>query len=149
MAKKNIVQKRMIWQKPEIDGGRIGNNPLLLRISVGERETKIDFGYSAYNIYIKGGWIRIHPDTYLEDTKTMLRYKMIKAVDIPIYPEKLEFKTKTDWQYFSLYFEPLPHNDLIINFIEPDKSIHSDNGNNFNFYKIKLNTIDALDEYKY
>ena len=79
MAKKNIVQKRMIWQKPEIDGGRTYNNPSLLRISVGERETKIDFGYSACNIYIKGGWIRIHPDTYLEDTKTKLRYKVIKA----------------------------------------------------------------------
>jgi len=40
MAKKNIVQKRMIWQKPEIDGGRIGNNPLLLRISLEKGKQK-------------------------------------------------------------------------------------------------------------
>lgn len=145
MAKKNTVLKRLIWQKPEIDGGI--KNPSLLRITVRENETQIDLGYSAFNIYIKGGWIRIHPDTYLEDTKTRLRYKMVKAEGIPISPKKLEFNTNTDWQYFSLFFEPLPNKDLIIDLIEPDNLHPSDNGNNFDFYKIKLNLNEALEEY--
>jgi hypothetical protein len=145
MAKKKTALKRLIWQKPEMEGGR--QNPSILRITVRENETQIDLGYSAYNIYINGGWIRIHADTYLHDKKTGDHYKLTKAEGIPIAPEKLEFQTKTDWQYFSLFFEPLPQKDLIIDFIEPDNSVASDNGNNFDFFGIKLKLADALEEY--
>lgn len=145
MAKKKGALKRLIWQKPEMDEGR--QNPSILRITLRENEAQIDLGYSAYNIYINGGWIRIHSDTYLEDQNTGIHYKLIKAEGIPIAPEKLEFKTKTDWQYFSLFFEPLPQKDLIINFIEPDSSTESDNGDNFDFYGIKLFLQDAIEEF--
>ena len=145
MAKKKIELKRLIWQKPEMEGGR--QNPSILRITVRENETQVDLGYSAYNIYTNGGWIRIHADTYLKDKKTGNQYKLTKAEGIPIAPLKLEFQTKTDWQYFSLFFEPLPQTDLIIDFIEPDSLVPSDNGNNFDFYGIRLNLADALEEY--
>jgi len=145
MAKKKIALKRLIWQKPEMEGGR--QNPSILRITVRENETQVDLGYSAYNIYINGGWIRIHADTYLKDKKTGYQYKLTKAEGIPIAPLKLEFETKTDWQYFSLFFEPLPQTDLIIDFIEPDSLVPSDNGNNFDFYGIRLNLVDAMEEY--
>ena len=68
MAKKKIALKRLIWQKPEMEGGR--QNPSILRITLRENETQVDLGYSAYNIYTNGGWIRIHADTYLQDKKT-------------------------------------------------------------------------------
>lgn len=34
-----------------------------------------------------------------------------------------------------------------IDFIEPDSLAPSDNGNNFDFYEIRLNLSDALEEY--
>ena len=145
MAKKKIALKRLIWQKPKMEGGR--QNPSILRITLRKNETQVDLGYSAYNIYIKGGWIRIHPETYLQDKKTGNQYKLTKAEGIPIAPLKLEFETKTDWQYFSLFFEPLPQTDLIVDFIEPDSLVPSDNGNNFDFYGIQLSLADALEEY--
>lgn len=145
MAKKKTALKRLIWHKPEMDAGR--QNPSILRITVRENETQIDLGYSAFNMYIKGGWIRIHPDTYLEDKKTGNHYKLTKAEGIPIAPDKHEFQTKTDWQYFSLFFEPLPQKDLIIDFIEPNSLVPSDNGSNFDFYGIQLKLVDALEEY--
>lgn len=144
MAKKTAI-KNLIWQKPPMQDGR--ENPSILRITRRDNETQIDLGYSAYNIYINGGWIRIHADTYLVDQKTGIRYKMTKAVGVPIAPEKLEFNTKTDWQYFSLFFEALPHKDLVLNFIEPDDSVASDNGDNFDFYGIVLTLEDALEVY--
>ena len=122
-------------------------NPSIFRISVRENETQVDMGYSAYNIYINGGWIRIHADTYLQDIISGLKYKMTKAVGIPISPEKLEFKTKTDWQYFSLLFEPLPKKNLVVNLIEPNNLVNSDHGNNFVYLRIELNLEEALEEY--
>lgn len=144
MAKKAAV-KKLIWQKPKIQDGR--QNPSILRITLRENETQVDLGYSAYNIYINGGWIRIHADTYLEDTSNGEHYKLTKATGIPLAPTKHHFQTKTDWQYFSLFFEPLPHKDLVINFIEPDHTVASDNGNNFDFYGIQLRLEDAFEEY--
>ena len=144
MAKKSTF-KKLIWQKPAFQKGT--NNPYILRITVRENETQVDLGYSSFNIYIKGGWIRIHPDTYLEDIETGIHYKMTRADGIPIAPTQLHFKTKTDWQYFSLFFEPLPNKDLIIHFIEPNTLVPSDNGENFDFYHIKLKIEDALEEY--
>ena len=144
MTKKTAL-KNLIWHKPPMQN--VLQNPSIFRISVRENETQVDMGYSAYNIYINGGWIRIHVDTYLQDIISGLKYKMTKAVGIPISPEKLEFKTKTDWQYFSLLFEPLPKKNLVINLIEPNNLVNSDNGNNFDFYGIRLNLGDALEEY--
>jgi hypothetical protein len=77
--------------------------------------------------------IRIHPDTFFKDKKSGRQFKMIKAEGIPITPEKFHFTTKTDWQYFSLFFEPLPLKDCIIDIIEPDQTVVVENGNNFDF----------------
>ena len=144
MTKKTAL-KNLIWHKPPMQNGL--QNPSIFRISVRENETQVDMGYSAYNIYINGGWIRIHADTYLQDIISGLKYKMTKAVGIPISPEKLEFKTKTDWQYFSLLFEPLPKKNLVINLIEPNNLVNSDHGNNFEYLGIELNLEKALEEY--
>jgi len=144
MAKKTAL-KNLIWHKPPMQNGL--QNPSIFRITVRENETQVDMGYSAYNIYINGGWIRINAHSYLLDIISGLKYKMTKAVGIPIAPEKLEFKTKTDWQYFSLLFEPLPKQNLLINLIEPNNLVNSDHGDNFAFFRIELNLEEALEEY--
>ncbi len=61
--------------------------------------------------------IRIHPDTFFKDKKSGRQFKMIKAEGIPITPEKFYFTTKTDGQYFPMFFEPLPLKDWIIDII--------------------------------
>jgi hypothetical protein len=77
--------------------------------------------------------IRIHPDTFFKDKKSGRQFKMIKAEEIPITPEKFHFTTKTDGQYFSLFFEPLPFKDWIIDIIELDQTVAVVNENNFDF----------------
>jgi nucleoside-diphosphate-sugar epimerase len=47
----------------------------------------------------------------------------------------------------SILTEELLKKDLIIHFIEPNTLVPSDNGENFDFYHIKLNIEDALEEY--
>ena len=122
-------------------------NPDILRVLIRESETQIDFGYSADNIYSRGGWIRIDPNTHLKNQKTSNIYKMVKAEGIPIAPEKTHFNTHTDWQFFTLFFEPLPLEDQIIDFIEPEYEFIENYTNTFNFQGIKLEISEALEEF--
>ena len=41
-------------------------NPVVLRIILSTEHTRIDFGYAAPWIYIKGGWIKIAPTPLLK-----------------------------------------------------------------------------------
>jgi hypothetical protein len=43
----------------------INSNLQLLRITVTNIETKVDFGYQATNFFINGGWIKISPHTFI------------------------------------------------------------------------------------
>ena len=81
------------------------------------------------------------PDTYIEDILTKKRYKMLNATGISISPNKHNFQSNKDWQYYSLYFEPMVQVDRMINLIEVEKC----NRNDFNYYNIFLNMKDGLE----
>ena len=45
-------------------------NPDLLRITLFPDRTKIDFGYTAKEMYDSGGWIRMEKDTFINYMKS-------------------------------------------------------------------------------
>lgn len=149
-VKKNIKSKSTTIPK---NTGYIISNPLykgenaniqLLRITVTNNETKVDFGYQATSYYINGGWIKISPKTFIRPKGSQMKYILTNATNIPYGPEKLHFNSSIEWRYFSLHFPPLPeHLDLdtaepvtlkVIDLIENDKGTEND----FNFYGIRL-----------
>ena len=112
-------------------------NPELLRVILSEDRTQIDFGYAASSIYIKGGWIRISADTFIQIKGSEKRYKLIEAKNISIAPALVEFESKSDWCVFSLFFEPIPIKDCIIDMIEEVNPTPND----FNYYNIEVTTL--------
>lgn len=123
----------------------IPNNPQLLRIILSEEKTRIDFGYLPVWYYIKGGWITIAPTTYIQVEGSAKKYNLMKAIGIPVTPEKWEFESKKDWKVFTLLFEPIPIKNCTINIIE---SLEPD-GNFFNYFDISLsleNRIVCMDQ---
>lgn len=80
-------------------------------------------------------------DTFIENVETKKRYKMIKAEGITIAPQKHNFQSNKDWQYYSLFFEPMEQKDAVINLIE----IENGTPNDFNYYNIEINLSDAIE----
>ena len=136
MIKKN---KKLVFNLNVIGHGE--SNPILLRISLYPDATKIDFGYVTTDKYDNGGWIKIAPETFIENTVTKERFVLTNAVGITIAPEKRNFESKKDWQYFSLYFPPLPQKDCTLNIIEIIKG----NKNDFNYYNVPLKMENAIE----
>jgi len=117
------------------------SNPTILRILLNDEFTRIDFGYAAPWIYVKGGWIDIAPQTYLRKVDSKEKYKLLSAQNIPISPARHDFESKSDWKVFSLFFEPLPIKDGLIEIIEVEKP----NANNFNYYDLKLENVKEIE----
>lgn len=117
------------------------SNPILLRISLLPEFTKIDFGYITTDKYNNGGWIKISPDTFIEDVVTKERYTLTNAIGITIAPAKRNFESYRDWQYFSLFFPSIKQKDTLINIIEKVKG----NKNEFNYYNIELKMADGIE----
>jgi len=131
--------KRLVFHLNTLGHGE--SNPILLRINLFPELTKIDFGYITTDKYNNGGWIKISPDTFIENVETKERYIMTNAVGITVAPAKRNFESKKDWQYFSLFFPPMKQKDILINIIEKIKG----NKNNFNYYNIPLKMQDGIE----
>jgi len=80
--------------------------------------------------------IYVTPETYIEDTKTGQRYKLLTVEGITLYPEVTHFAHNRggyDVLLYSLTFEPVGLNTEFINIIEPGHS-------GFNFYGVDIRT---------
>ena len=117
-------------------------NPVILRVVLSKEFTRIDFGYAAPWIYNKGGWIHIAPETFIKVKSNNERFKLSKAINIPIAPDRIDFESTEDWRVFSLYFEPIPINDCMIDIIEDENP----DENNFNYYNIELKNVKDLEQ---
>ena len=117
------------------------SNPILLRVNLFPEITKIDFGYITTDKYINGGWIKISPDTYIENVVTKERFVITKAIGITVAPALRNFESKKDWQYFSLFFPPIKQKDTLINIIE----VLNGNKNDFNYYNVELKMAKAIE----
>lgn len=122
----------LLFEIPILDTPK--QNPTVLRVLLTKEFTRIDFGYTTPWYYDKGGWIKIAPKTYLENKETKEQYKLKEATGISIAPKRINFESKEDWQFFSLYFEPIPMKDCVLNMIEAEKPTPND----FNYYGIEL-----------
>lgn len=136
MIKKN---KKIVFNLNIIGHGE--SNPILLRISLYPEITKIDFGYVTTDKYNYGGWIKIAPETFIENTVTKERFVLTNAVGITLAPAKRNFESNKDWQYFSLYFPAIPQKDCTLNIIEKIKG----NKNDFNYYNVALKMENAVE----
>ena len=136
MIKKN---KKLVFNLNVIGHGE--SNPILLRISLYSEITKIDFGYVTTDKYNYGGWIKIAPETFIENTVTKERFVLTNAVGITLAPAKRNFESNKDWQYFSLYFPAIPQKDCTLNIIEKIKG----NKNDFNYYNVALKMENAIE----
>ncbi len=136
MIKKN---KKLVFNLNVIGHGE--SNPILLRISLYPEITKIDFGYVTTDKYNYGGWIKIAPETFIENTVTKERFVLTNAVGITLAPAKRNFESNKDWQYFSLYFPAIPQKDCTLNIIEKIKG----NKNDFNYYNVALKMENAIE----
>lgn len=134
MAVKN---DSLLFEIPKIDTPK--QNPKVLRVILTKEFTRIDFGYTTPWYYEKGGWIKISPKTYLQIEGSSEKFILKDAVGIPIAPKRINFESTEDWQFFSLYFEPIPKKDCTLNMIEAEKPTPND----FNYYGIVLKMDDG------
>jgi hypothetical protein len=136
MAKNN---KKLVFHLNLFGHGE--SNPKLLRINLFPEYTKIDFGYITTDKYNNGGWIKISPDTFIENIETKNRLKLTNAEGITISPAKHNFESTKDWRYFSLYFPPITQKDCSLNIIEKENGTKND----FNYYDVSLNMADGVE----
>ncbi len=124
--------KNILFELPELDSEK--QNPKLLRVLLTKEFTRLDFGYTTPWYYKKGGWIKISPKTHLLAEGSSEKYGLKEAVGIAIAPKRINFESTEDWQFFTLYFEPIPQKESILHMIEAEKPTEND----FNFYGIEL-----------
>ncbi len=137
MKKTTKVSYLLSQPKYEASEGR----PQLLRIELNPAFTKIDFGHQTTNYYVKGGWVRIAPITFITIKSTGERFTLTNAINIPIAPVQHHFDTHKDWLYFSLIFPPIKVDDCLIDMIEAENGDSTD----FNYYNIEINRKDLLE----
>lgn len=147
---KNLITKNTGYIISNPDYSHVNDNLQLLRITLTNLETKIDFGYQATSYYTNGGWIKISPKTFIRPRGTNKKLILTNATNIPYGPEKLHFNSSIEWRYFSLHFPSLlgdTDNKKSLTFesvsaksIEAIDLIEKENGtdNDFNFYGIRL-----------
>ena len=133
--------KSLLFDVSKQDQAKNRANPRLLRVLLSEQTTRLDFGYVATAYYHKGGWITISPDTYLQIKGSPERYLFKEAEGIALAPEKLNFESNKDYQFFSLYFEALPSGNLVFDMIEH----YLGTPNDFNYYGIELRLEDGVE----
>jgi hypothetical protein len=147
---KNVVQKNTGYIISNPEHSHVNDNLQLLRITVTNLETKVDFGYQATSYYTNGGWIKISPKTFIRPKGTNKKLILTNATNIPYGPEKLHFNSSIEWRYFSLHFPSILDDSdnkksLMFNTAEPIKIdsidlIENEKGDStdFNFYGIRL-----------
>ena len=80
--KRDLLLQLNLVRKPK-------TNLILLRAILGKEYTRIDFGFIASNLYVRGGWIKMFPDSYLRTNSSEAKYKLKYTDDIPLAPDDL------------------------------------------------------------
>lgn len=104
----------------------------IVKIEKSSSNTIVYFKYKAPTTYINGGWICAGKDFFIRDCNTGSKYKVIKANNIPLCPEKHNFQQQGQTLDFNLVFPVLPSNTNKIDIIENETE------GGFNFYGVNL-----------
>ncbi len=113
----------------------------LLRVTLNEFTTRLDFGYQMDTMYDYDWWINIDPNTHLLTSASTKKFRMQDQLNIATAPNKNMYKARTDWQFFSLFFAPLPPEDQKISLIEFETTTRT----GFNMYDIELQLKDSME----
>ena len=100
-------------------------------IELTDEFTRIDFIYRAPDYYENGGWIQMERNAYISPVGSNTKYRLLRAIGIPIRPRKHYFKTEGEFHTYSLIYPALPLETTSINIIEKEAP-----GTYFNFYGI-------------
>jgi hypothetical protein len=138
----SVKNETLLFEIPELDTQK--KNPKVLRILISKDFTRIDFGYTTPWYYDKGGWIKISSKTYLQIEGSNEKYELKNAAGIAVAPKRINFESTEDWQFFTLYFEPIPQKDCTLNMIEAEKPTPND----FNYYGIVLKMKEGVEVLK-
>jgi len=113
----------------------------IYRIELNEKYTRIDFVTEPdIKRYVSGWWVNIHNTIYIKPADSYVKLPLVSVVNIPVAPAKYYFKNSKDIKAFTLYFPPLSKRTKSIDIIENESSGSAW----FNFYGIKLNTINKF-----
>jgi hypothetical protein len=100
-------------------------------IEATEEYTRIDFIYRSSMVYINGGWIQMERNAYIQPVGSTQKYRLLRAIGIPIAPLKHYFKRQGEYYTYTLIFPALPKNTTQIDIIEKLAP-----GSYFNFYNV-------------
>jgi len=100
-------------------------------IEATEEYTRIDFIYRSSEVYENGGWIQIDKDSYIQPKGSSRKYRLVKAIGIPLTPLKHYFKRQGEYYSYTLVFPAVPKTTQSIDIIEKLAP-----GFFFNFYNI-------------
>ncbi|MBK6525187.1 MAG: hypothetical protein IPG07_06265 [Crocinitomicaceae bacterium] len=105
----------------------------LMSIELTDEYTRIDFEYTSSYQYINGGWINMHPRSFIRVVDSGTKYPLLRTENIPLKPTLYVFKASGVKHYYSLFFAAIPKDTLTIDIIELEAP-----GNYFNFYDVSL-----------
>lgn len=109
-----------------------------------ESQTIIHCVHMANPIYINGGWVNIHANTYLLNSEVNEKLVMEHALDIPLSPNKYYYTSKQGLKRFTLLFPAIPSSWKSFSLIEESGT---ENGfivknilrNNTGVYHLRIN----------
>lgn len=102
-------------------------------INLDEDYTRIDFVYISPKEYPNGGWVQIDGASYIRPVGSEKRYKLIRAINIPLAPNKHFFKNCGQVLKYTLLFPALPKNTKQIDIVEKLEP-----GSYFNFFRVDV-----------
>lgn len=129
-----IVTISVMGQKNENPAVRKSevSNCEITSVFIGKDKTTVNFNYKSININTTGGLICINDNLFIRDNYTGQKYFLNKANNIPICPEKYNFKQIGESLQFSLDFQPIPQDCGEIDIIDNLTAA------GFNFYGVNL-----------
>lgn len=76
----------------------------LMSIELTDEYTRIDFEYTSSYQYINGGWINMHPRSFIRVVDSGTKYPLLRTENIPLKPTLYVFKACGVKHYYSLFF---------------------------------------------
>ncbi len=108
----------------------------ITKIQITDKYTIISFSFNSKEKDMDAGWISLSKNMYIKDATTHKKHYLIKAFNITILPEKIEFVGEYK-RAFKAYFPSINPSTKMIHIIEEPTS-EEETLQGFNFYKITL-----------
>jgi hypothetical protein len=128
----SILSNAQVYLNPTY-GAKSLKEVEITKIEITDKYTIVHFYFDSKEAYPYGGWIALSKNMYIKNAKTHTKHYLIKASNIPILPERLDFSGPYK-RKFKAYFPPISPATETLHIIEEAT-------NGFNFYKIKLKPI--------